>query len=546
MSRLSDIGFQFGIIIYAAIWILSLIALTVIASSPLNILKIMATSILVLASLVSLSYYEITNQYLEIFEFEVLLNAQENLPDAIATFPSITFALFVALVGFAGFLIPGRQFIVTRNSFIYLPTLAVLILIAGILTNREGEGTQGLPSQLTPVTYGIVLAVEGLLNKQGESEVELSISPKYINDGDLIFIMDESIRGDYFDINSPQGVPTGIINYNPINFGIASSFANCSAPSNQSMRYGVSRATYLTDVNNKPSIWQYAKKAHYNTVYIDTQHKKGILGNHMSIKETKYIDDFIQILDENVILFNKDIEAAKLISSYLNNGTKDFIYVNKTGAHFPFEGKYPESEKHYKPTMPPSGFSRSFHEENEVEYPESFDKITRLKFKNSYKNNLHWNINTFFSELSINTISQPYTMLYTADHGQTFHDDGREGYGTHCSINITDPEEGRVPFIVFSNKGIVREKMTAAAKLNFNKISHFNIPSTTYQLMGYQQKDLDQYHQDIYSPLDEKDQKFLSKYYIRFGAQPIWNTIYNEPSEKSTTNIATSEVASQP
>lgn len=539
-TRITDIGLQLGLAIFLILWALSIFILVALSTATFGMTKIIASLILVSASILSLGYYKVTNQYLEFFQFEVLFNAKENLPDVITTFPSITSAALISLSGLAGLLIPAIKFkhSIRLQALYILPITCLLGLIIAIVVSRNGEGTRALPSQFTPIAYWLILSAENIILGRGESEIELLVHPENPNHSDLILIMDESIRGDFLDINNLQGIPTNINNYNPINFGIASSFANCSAPSNQSMRSGVSRTTYLSDIYKKPSIWQYAKNANFNTVFIDTQQSQGTLGNNMTVKETKFIDDFLQVLDTDVTLYNKDKVAARIIKEYLNNDVKDFIYINKTGAHFPFEGKYPEDKKLYQPTMPPSSFNRSFADEDEVEYPNKNDQLTRLKFLNSYKNTLHWNINTFFSELFSHAIKQPFTIIYTADHGLTFHDDGREGYGTHCSINITDPEEGRVPLVFFTNSDAVRNKMNDALKINFNKVSHFNIPATTYQLMGYKKSDLKHYNEDIFSQLDTKDQNFLSRFYVRFGAKPIWNSIHKKTTHSSDSRLA--------
>jgi glucan phosphoethanolaminetransferase (alkaline phosphatase superfamily) len=534
MERIESIGWKMGQLVYVSVFLLATLAMLLLAYSQFSKMKVFSSALLVLASAVSFGYYQVTHLSMEIFELEVLLNATENFNDAISSFSGLLTVLLLSVIGLVAFLMPSCVSpIPFKSPLAYiLPSGLVVAAIISILVSREGQGTQAMPSQFTPIAYWLTLKSEQLIHQGQVSAPELTLEPVIETvSGDLIFVMDESMRGDFYDINSPGGVPTSMNKYQPINFGVASSFANCSAPSNRSMRYGVSRSHYLIDIDRKPSIWQMAKRGGYHTVYIDTQHGKGRFGNHMTTVEAGFIDDFIQVLDEDVILYNKDVVAAGLLHERLNNNIREFIYINKTGAHFPFEGKYPKDEKRYHPTMAPSGFTRSFHEVDEVEYPVDGDKLTRLKFVNSYKNALSWNLVAFFSELYKKKITQPYTLIYTSDHGQTFHDDGRKGYGTHCSIRVTDPEEGRVPLVVFTNIKENREALEQAASENFNKVSHFNLPATLYGLMGYQDVDLKSYHVNLFSPLQKKDQQFLSKYYVRFGGQPIWNSIYSPKSK---------------
>lgn len=502
-----------------------------------SILKWMISIVLVTSGVMSASYYTVTSQYMEIYQIEAMLNATDNLVDALTAFSGLFWCFLIGVIGFIGLILPSK-FSLKRNTTLSLaPSLIIVSMIVIIIMAREGEGSKGMPSQYTVASYLVVLTAEKILNAGPTTPPFVSADPENkVDSGDIIFVMDESMRGDYFDFNSTSGVPTDVEQYNPVNFGVASSAANCSDPSNVSLRFGVSRNNYLEDLKIKPSIWQFAKKAGFNTVYVDAQHAIGSFGNHMAELEVSFIDEFLQISDAEVKLYNKDAQAAKIIRGKLNNGIKDFIYVNKIGAHFPFEGKYPSGTGIYSPVMPPSGFLRSYHEVDEVEYPVSGDELTRLKFVNSYKNTLGWNFKSFFNTLFDEPITEPYTVLYTSDHGQTFHDDGRKGYGTHCSFVTTDPEEGRVPLLFFSNIEAVQKKMKVAASLNFNKVSHFNLPATVFNLMGYNEDDLSNYESSLYKPLNKEGQKFLSKYYVRFGAKPIWNSIYSASGEALSSN----------
>src|SRR5581483_3258540 len=77
-----------------------------------------------------------------------------------------------------------------------------------------------------------------------------------------------------------------------IDFGEAASVANCSAPSNALLRWGIERNrlgddTY--DPRTNPSIWGYARKAGFRTVLIDGQ-SNGAMQNYLSPKEAALID----------------------------------------------------------------------------------------------------------------------------------------------------------------------------------------------------------------------------------------------------------------
>ncbi len=181
-----------------------------------------------------------------------------------------------------------------------------------------------------------------------------------------------------------------------MNFGIASSATNCSDTSNLSLRRGVSKAHYLRDKDQNPSIWQYAKKAGYRTVYLDAQLTNGRLGNHMTEEEKTNIDIFYQVSDEQQDVMDKDIKLAKQLNHLLNDETSDFIYINKMGAHFPYEGKYPESAMSYQPVMESNQFNKSYPEPGELPHPDDYSKQARLKFVNSYKKRTFLEYNVLF------------------------------------------------------------------------------------------------------------------------------------------------------
>lgn len=465
---------------------------------------------------------------MEFYEFESMLHAANNATDALLAFDGLWFGFLVGGLGILALLLPtAKQLNVNRRALIFSTSLICVFLIS-ILYIRNGDGTKAMPAQYTSMAYAGLMLKDNLLNPVPDVIPKVSIPhalPAF--NGDLIVVMDESIRGDFLDINNKNGVKTSLDTTHPnlINFGIASSATNCSDTSNLSLRRGVSRAEYLHEKDHNPGLWRYAKKAGYRTVYLDAQLTDGRLGNHMTKNEKSHIDWFYQISDGPHSVMHKDNILAEQLNKLLNNGTRDFIYINKMGAHFPYEGKYPIEASIYKPVMEGNQFNKSYPEEGELPHPNDHSKLMRLRFINSYKNALSWNITHFFKTFSPGNESQPYTLIYTSDHGQSFHDDGREGYGTHCSVSKTDPEEGIVPFLMMSNDESVLNKLARAQHINKNKVSHFNIAPTVYELMGYDVSQLAHNERTIFQPLDSADQQFLSKYFVRFGSQPIWNSI---------------------
>lgn len=119
----------------------------------------------------------------------------------------------------------------------------------------------------------------------------------YYDFHDIVFIIDESIRGDLLDINSSYGVESGLNQkskyWKVTNFGVAASAATCSSEVNVTLRYGGTRKDYRKMIQTFPSIWAYAQKAGFSTVYIDSQRTKGQLQNEMDEEEMLLINNFI-------------------------------------------------------------------------------------------------------------------------------------------------------------------------------------------------------------------------------------------------------------
>src|SRR3546814_5164736 len=82
-----------------------------------------------------------------------------------------------------------------------------------------------------------------------------------------------------------------------------------------------------------PSLFAYAKRAGFGTVYIDAQRGGGAYQNGMDDRERRDIDRFVQF--DAVPVADRDRAAADALVATLHNGRRDVVLVNKMGAHFP-------------------------------------------------------------------------------------------------------------------------------------------------------------------------------------------------------------------
>jgi lipid A ethanolaminephosphotransferase len=235
------------------------------------------------------------------------------------------------------------------------------------------------------------------------------------------------------------------------------------------MRFGASRKDLTNSVNSNATIFAYARKAGYRTVYIDAQAYNNARGhkiqNFMNLQEKGEIDGFYAISSTKVM--EADYELNKIIAAELKSNTPVFIYANKNGAHFPYDDSYPADQAVHHPTQTEAGDTVA----------------SRL---NSYRNSIDWTVDLWMANLfNIADLSQA-VMIYTSDHAQRF----EPGKITHCQTDAVDPQTALVPLIVYAPKGSLADRFTVAAPQLKNRASHFQIAPTVYELMGYKAADI--------------------------------------------------------
>lgn len=180
--------------------------------------------------------------------------------------------------------------------------LLILLVLAGILFIRGGDGARGLPPGYTGTAYSLLYGYERSTDVVApRGPVRLPLVRPLNGDGDIVLLVDESISGQYLDINSDRGIYSGLkAPGNGVavhNFGLVVSIAHCSAAVNYTLRHGGARDDYVRINGTMPSIWSYARKAGLETVYIDVPRTNRIFNNMMDEAEAKDIDRWIQFDD---------------------------------------------------------------------------------------------------------------------------------------------------------------------------------------------------------------------------------------------------------
>jgi len=310
---------------------------------------------------------------------------------------------------------------------------AATALLAGLLYARGGEGSTALPAPFVPLAQSALQAAVWVTDPPGPRET-VTLAPGAKPDHDVVLIVDESIAARYLDIDGAMGVHSGLAAPPPglavSNFGIAAAATNCSAGSNKTLRFGGTRETFLLAAKRWPSIWAYAHKAGLRTVYLDAQRTGGVLQNLTDAAERREIDEFVQL--PGVPVVDRDQVLAQLVAKRLGNGSREFIYVNKVGAHFPVADKFPDAMIRYAP-IPPRGHSPDLADVAGIKDGAATSSQQWRLYRNAYRNTLAWNVGAFFDRLLPAAAASGGVLIYTSDHGQDLHEGGGSGGSTHCT-----------------------------------------------------------------------------------------------------------------
>ncbi|KNH26993.1 sulfatase [Pseudomonas syringae] len=418
---------------------------------------------------------------------------------------------------------PRRRAPLPGALLVAAPVLGVLMLSV-VLFVRAGEGARGLPIMYTPLAYLNLFTYEALHNTVGPREpVSLTRVDQPV-EHDIVLIIDESISGNYLDINTPFGVHSNLKEPRPgvdiFNYGYAASIANCSADTNVTLRYGGTRADYMRINSTLPSIWQYAKKAGLRTVYIDSQRTAGNMQNLMNAAEKKDIDEFVQF--DRTSVRDRDMAAVAKLIELLNDGKPQLVVINKVGAHFPVHDKYPDAFMAYRPTLPRGRFVEVADTGKRDGFNGQPDDW--LLYRNAYKNTVLWNVGEFFARVFAQADLRNALLIYTSDHGQDLHERGNPGLNTHCGGDPVE-EEGLVPLVVISGSGLKTLDWQAQLPANKDRSSHYNIFPTLLQVMGYDLAGIEAVYGKPLSVPTVDDFTFNYRFNARLGAKPEWKYI---------------------
>jgi glucan phosphoethanolaminetransferase (alkaline phosphatase superfamily) len=509
---------------FLAIWALSLIALLIAAFQRNTWLRIGWGVILALTTAVGYSYRLASGAEFGLLDAVSLWNARHEAARAMDFYTADVYRLVFALCcGAVVMAVPpaatGERLRRWLGRLAWAPAVPVAI-IAAIMVVKEGGGAQALPAQFAPLSVGVVAGWKvATISVPARSNVAWSPGrPEALK---IALIVDESVRGDFIDwtAGNPNTPELARLKSQIVDFGPAASGGNCSHYSNALLRFAAARNEVGPKLLTNPTIWQYAKRAGFRTVFIDAQaafnRNPGKLQNFMTAREANDIDAFYA-LDADTPAYALDDRLLDILKDELSADRPVFIYAVKNGAHFPYDRGYPAEEARFRPTMADSG-------RDSVE--------TRV---NSYRNVVRWSVDRFFKRLFDEARLTDAAIIYTSDHGQSFNPRRL----SHCTVEDPDPREALVPLFVIPGSASMRARLVAAAESNRGSVTHFSIVPTVLEMLGYRRSDLARVYADtLLEPHGTPPTFTTGDIFGLFSSKVRWHAIdlfdfFGDPSSK--------------
>jgi lipid A ethanolaminephosphotransferase len=456
---------------FVGLWALSVACVLVAAFQPNRWVRATWAGIIALSTAVGFTFRHASGSDLGIMDVLSLWSARHEAARAMDFYGS-EFVWLVA-VFLVGWLVlaasPVPAGLVSRRWLKRLAwaPLVPIVCTALIVVYKEGGGSQALPTQFAPLSV-VVVSGGAIPVSPVPQRNAVAWQPDAPPVRHLVMLIDESVRGDYIDWSpgNPYTPELARLKDRLVDYGQAASGGVCSHYSNALLRFMGSPHNLGRQLLANPTIWDYAKRAGFRTVFIDAQaafnRNPGKLQNFMVPNEVKAIDGFYA-LPEDAPVPSLDDRLLDIVVQELRSPGPVFIYANKNGAHFPYDRGYPAEEAVFRPTVADGVLN---------------DSGTRV---NSYRNVVKWSVDRFFKRLFDEADLKDTVVIYTSDHGQMFN----PGRLTHCSVENPDPREALVPLWTIAMGEDMRARLSAGADANRGRATHFLIAPTVLELLGY-------------------------------------------------------------
>lgn len=538
---------------FLLVWGLSLAALLIVTLQRRFWVRALWGATIAASAAVAIGYRQASGGDFGTFDAISLWSVRHEASRAMDFYASDMWLAVLVCIG--GFLVvalpPGLRFVPLQRwiSRLALAPVLPVALIAAIIVMYEGGGTTGLPAQFAPLSIGLVSAAK-IATAPSHERRAVTWTPGVRKARHVVMLVDESLRGDYIDWTrgNPYTPELARLRSRLVDFGPAASAGNCSQYSNALLRFGAARDHLGSSVLTNPTLWQYAKRAGFRTVFIDAQsafnRNPGKLQNFMTTAEAGQIDNLVTMPD-GVPAPQLDDRLLDTVIQELRSPGPVFIYANKNGAHFPYDHDYPASETLFRPTMT---------EQLQAQTRDDIGNRTLANYVlggpiqgriDSYRNAVRWSVDRFFKRLFAEADLTDTVVLFTSDHGQVFNPDRL----THCSVEDPDPREGLVPLFVAASDPALQQRFAVGAKESRDHASHFSIAPTLFELFGYAKPDIAKaYGPSLFERNDRQPGFTSGDIFGLFSANVRWHPLdlsrrYLEPEATATPSRTLTETS---
>ena len=506
-----EFGKYFPLMVFLGIWMSAIAALLYVAFTPRRIERLIWAVIIVLSTAAAEAYFLVIGDRITIQALDGMWDPDLIRPDMVAFYGTYFLqALACALLLLVGMLVPpaGMEILRPRITMV-IPVIPGLLLggLVYYVGASEAHETRGMPSQFLNLALFPIFAISDQQPlEKAEVAIDIVEKPRVKN---IVLIVDESISGDFIDLNRLRGTTPFLLSAaeSIVNFGLAMSATNCSYSSNAVLRLGADPWRIGQPGHNilaNPSVWKYARDAGFETTFVEAQRISDRRQNYMNEIELALIDRVVTIVDKEP--HERDVETARYLVELLRQPGPQFVYVNKFGAHFPYNNSYPRSAELFGPAM------RAYESIND-----------RQRLVNAYMNAVKWTVDGFFSVLLPGVDLAETVLIYTSDHGQNLLDDAVPV--THCRRSQETIAEAVVPMLLITSDEILYTAFSSAAARNHNRTSHFEVFPTLLGLFGYDQEAVARhYYHSLVESIDEPLGFISGPVTGRFGRQPDWHT----------------------
>ncbi|MEN8184616.1 MAG: sulfatase-like hydrolase/transferase, partial [Myxococcota bacterium] len=520
---------RFNASVYAGAYLLGLAGLAVLYGHAWRGLRLVAY-VLSVATLTTFLGFGAVNGYgFTYHEASLVWSETSFVGDALTFFlGSYWLPLVLAVSGavlFERFVVPR---LTTTRSLLLLLVPLVAVPVNAVLLQRTHSKVYQLP-----IPYRIPMLLHyayrfRTLHLAPRDAPYLDVSGPPLADH-IVMVVDESVRGDLLGLNGAPYDTTprlAALSGAVFNYGVASALSNLSSTSNIMLQSGL-RPDQVPDRElrslKNPSLFAYMRHAGFAPYFIDGQIYSDKPTNFMTRYDLDELAGRFQVRREHPGLpeHQMDLAALERIAEIVESQPRSFVYLLKTGAHFPYEDKYPDEERVHRPTLPLGAVTPG-----------------RVETLNSYLNALRWAVDAFLMRTveRLEATGRNVLVVYTSDHGQSLLEPGPDGQPFRGFPHATplDPpvEQALVPLMLIA----VGERVREALALRYlpeltDRVSSFEIFPTLLVAAGFDPGEVRaRYHTSLFDPEARSEARFFVSGNLFEQGRPYQNQLVRRVS----------------